>query len=147
MALTKRRHRSPADQPRQLLFQPCGVAFCLEGSFPDGDDVPVEREQGGFVPQVAGLVALDLFPPRVPAGFWQAEVRAVVVAVPEAAVDEDDRAVFRQDEVGFAGEGAVFRAVDGEAVAEVVEHRAQGEFRFCVAPADAGHDLGSAFPE
>jgi hypothetical protein len=63
--------------------------------------------------------------------------------VPEAAVDEDDRAVFRQDEVRFAGQGAVFRALDREAVAEAVEHRAQGEFRFRVASTDPGHHLGS----
>ena len=63
--------------------------------------------------------------------------------VPEAAVDEDDGVGFRQDKVGFSRQGLVFRAVHGEAVAEAVEHRAQGEFRFRVAPADAGHDLGS----
>ena len=63
--------------------------------------------------------------------------------VPEAAVDEDDGAEFRQDEVGFASEGLVFRAVHGESVAEAVEHRAHGEFRLGVASADARHDLGS----
>ncbi len=40
--------------------------------------------------------------------------------MPEAAVDEDDGAVFRQDEVGFAGEFSVFWAVDCEPVAEAV---------------------------
>lgn len=40
------------------------------------------------------------------------------MTVPEAAMDEDDRAVLGQDEVGFAGEGPVFRAADGEAEAE-----------------------------
>ncbi len=40
----------------------------------------------------------------------------------EATVKEDDGAEFRQDEVGFAGEGLVFRAVDREPVAEAVEH-------------------------
>jgi len=38
------------------------------------------------------------------------------------AVDEDDGAVFGHDQVGPAGERLVFRAVDGEAVAEMVEH-------------------------
>lgn len=44
-----------------------------------------------------------------------------------------------------AGEGAVFRTVDGEAVAEAVEHRAQGQLRLGVAAADAGHDFRALF--
>ncbi len=56
---------------------------------------------------------------------------------------EDDGAEFRQDEIGFAGQQPVVGCVDREAVAEAVEHRAQGQFRPGVAPADAGHDLGA----
>ncbi len=67
------------------------------------------------------------------------------VPVPEAAVDEDHRAVFRQDDVRFSGECFVFRALDREAVAEAVEHRAQGEFRLRIAATDAGHDIRAFF--
>ena len=70
-------------------------------------------------------------------------MRAVLMSVPEATVDEDYGLVSWQDEVGLAGQRFVFRAVDGETVAEAVEHRAQGEFRFRVASADAGHELGA----
>lgn len=65
------------------------------------------------------------------------------MAVPEAAVDEDDRAVLGQDEVGFAGQGPVFRASDSKAVAETMEHGSQGELGPSVAAADAGHDGGA----
>ena len=65
--------------------------------------------------------------------------------MPEAAVDEDDGAVFRQDDVGPAGERFVLRAVDGEAVAEAVEHGSQGELGFGIPAADAGHDLAAFF--
>ena len=67
------------------------------------------------------------------------------MTVPETAVDEDDGLVFREDEVGLAGERAVERAVHRETIAETVEDRAQGEFGFRVAPANAGHDLGALF--
>jgi hypothetical protein len=107
--------------------------------------VPTEVAEGVFVAEVAGLVAFDLRLPEGAAGFRETEGMAVFMAVPETAVDEDDGAVFRQDEVGSAGEGFVFRAVDGEAVAEAVEHRAQGQLRLGVAAADAGHDLGAFF--
>ncbi len=65
------------------------------------------------------------------------------MAVPEAAVDEDDGAVLGEDDVGLAWEGAVFRAVDGEAQAGAVEDGADGELRLGVARADAGHHVGA----
>ena len=65
--------------------------------------------------------------------------------VPEASMHEDDGIVFRQDDVGFAGEGLVFGAVDGEPVAEAVEHGADHEFGFGVFPLDAAHHLGAFF--
>ncbi len=92
---------------------------------------------------VAGLVSLDLGFPPIVVGFGETELGAVFVAVPEAAVDEDDGAVFGKDEVGPTGELFVFRAVDGEAVAEAVEHGAEDELGFCIAATDAGHDFGS----
>ena len=94
---------------------------------------------------IALWVVIDLRLPEGVAGFRKAKIGAVFMAVPEAAVDEDDGAVFRQDEVGPAGQGFVFRAVDGEAVAEAVEHRAQGQLRLGVAATDAGHDFGTLF--
>ena len=105
--------------------------------------MPTELAEGGFVAEVAGLVSLDLGFPPIVVGLGEAEVGAVFVAVPEAAVDEDDGVVFGKDEVRSAGEVFVFRAVDGEAVAEAVEHGAEDELGFCIAATDAGHDFGS----
>lgn len=65
--------------------------------------MPALIAQGGFVAEVAGLVSLDLAFPPYAAGFRDAEVRAVVVAMPETAVEEDHGAVFRQDDVRLAG--------------------------------------------
>ena len=72
--------------------------------------MPAECAQGVFVAEVAGAVAVDFHGPPIAAGLREAEVFAVFVAVPEAAMDEDDGVVFRQDEIGTAGEGFVFRA-------------------------------------
>jgi len=58
---------------------------------------------------------------------------------PEAAVDEDDGLVFREDDVRLAGEVFVFRAVDGEAVGEAVQEGAHGELGLRVAAADSAH--------
>ncbi len=94
---------------------------------------------------IAAAVAHDLGGPPVAAGLGQAEGGAARVAVPEAAVHEDDGAQPGDDDVGTAGEGFVFRAVHGEAVAEPVEHRAEDELGPRVASADAGHDLRALF--
>jgi len=132
-------------QTWEPLLEPRAGGCGSDRALPYRDHMPALFAKRVFVPQVAGAVAIDLeFPPCEP-GFRQAEVGTVFVPVPEAAVDEDDGAVFRQDEVGFTGQGTVFRAVDGEAIAEPVEHRAQGEFRLGIATADAGHDIGALF--
>lgn len=123
--------------------EPCAGGFFLERAFPDGDDVPTEMAKLVFMESVAGLVCGDLGGPPCSAGFRQAEGWAVCVAVPKATVDEDDAAVFRQDDVGLAGEGSVERAVDGKAVAEAVEQRAESQFRRGVATVDARHDVGA----
>lgn len=104
MTLEKRRRGSSANQARQPLFQPLGIAFRLHRAFPHRDHMPACIAQGGFVPQVAGLVSFNLAIPPCAAGFRESEVRAILMSVPEAAVDKDDGAVFRQHDVGFAGE-------------------------------------------
>lgn len=47
---------------------------------------------------------------------------AVLVPVPVATMDEDDRLLFRQDDIGTAGELFIFGAVDREAKAAPVKH-------------------------
>lgn len=133
------------EEIRDTGEQPFPRGSVFQGAGPDGDDVPAEVLEGGFGAEIAGLVAGDLVGPPFGAGAGKAEVGAVFVAVPEAAVDEDDGAEFRQDEIGAAGEGFVFRAVHGEAVAETVEHGPEGELGFGVPAADAGHDVGAFF--
>lgn len=72
-----------------------GEAAALEFAFPDDDDSPSFGLQLAPGVLVVLLVACYLGGPEVCVGFGYREVRAVFVAVPEAAVDEDDGAVFR----------------------------------------------------
>ena len=110
---------------------------------PRCDDVPAELAEFVFDAQVAVLVAGDLGGPPLAAGGREAEIRAMFMAVPEAAMDEDNGSVAGQDEIGPAGELLVFRPVQGEAVAMEVEQRTDDPLRPCVGTADAGHDLGA----
>ena len=51
-----------------------------------------------------GFVSLDLCPLPLAAGFWGAEVRAILMAVPEAAVIEDDVKKCPVVAFGYAGQ-------------------------------------------
>ena len=59
------------------------------------------------------------------------------MAVPEAAVDEDDGAIFRQNQIRRAGQAAVVEPVAVAAVPQFVPDDLFGGGR--VAGADAGH--------
>ena len=65
---------------------------------------------------------------------------AVLVPVPVATVDEDDGPVFRQNDIGTAGELFVQRSVYGEAEAMTMKKRPEQAFGPGVLPRDSGHD-------
>jgi hypothetical protein len=81
-------------------------------AFPDGEDLVAELAEGAARTLVAAGVVVDLGEQVIAAGGGDAAGPAGV-AVPEAAVDEDDFFETWEDEVGRAGEGG-----DVEAVAE-----------------------------
>lgn len=78
--------------------------FGLELTFPEGDGVPPEVSELDAAVEVAFAVPLDFGMPEVGVCFWQHKVFAVLVSVPEAAVDEDGGSVFFEDNVGRARE-------------------------------------------
>lgn len=78
---------------------------------------------------VTGLVSLDFLLPEVGVGFGKDEIFAPPVPVPEAAVDEDDCAVFAEDEIGVSREPGMVQTV-AEAAAE--EELAYQQFGLCV---------------
>ena len=89
-----------------------GVEVLLgEFAFPDGDDGPGESVETLGVEFVAGDVAGHFFTPELFVGLGNGVLGATPVAMPEAAVDEDDGAVLGQHEVGGAGESAVIEPV------------------------------------
>lgn len=80
-------------------------------AFPHYDDAPAERFQESVIPQVALAVVLDLRPPELRICLRFGRIAAVLVPVPEAAVDEDACAVLRQDNVRGAGEALFVNAI------------------------------------
>lgn len=81
-------------------------------------------------------VAVELGQPPFASVCGCSAVLAAFVAVPEAAVNEDDGFVFGQDDVGTAGQFAV---VQPEAVAHSMQQGADDDFGLGVARADSAH--------
>ena len=111
-------------------------------SFPNDDCVPAEVAQLYAFFYVALFVALDfLFPERgVALGHYK--VAAAFVAVPEAAVDEEDGAVLAQHYVGGAGQALDIYAV---AVAVGMQVAAHNQLGLGVLALDARHALVPLF--
>ena len=114
-----------------------GEVFRLAGlAFPDDGRVPAHFAEGGRVAFVAGGIGGEFGLPEVVVSGGSGCEGAVVVAVPEAAVDEDGEAAWAEADVGFPGEVAAVEAVAQAHGGEGAAHR---EFRGGVRAADAGH--------
>ena len=116
-----------------------GVAvFLFELTLPNDDCVPAEVAQLNTFFNVALFVALYLLFPELGVAFGRDKVAATFVSVPEAAVDEDDGAVFAQDNVGGAWQALDVYAV---AVAMGVQVTAHNHLGLGVLALDARHAL------
>lgn len=107
--------------------RPDGVGV-FQFAFPDGENVPAELPKSGFVIPVAFNVPREFFRPIGAVALGGGGVFAVRMAVPEAAMDEDDAMVFGQNDVRLSRQGFVFRTVYGKAISEGVEDAARDQF-------------------
>ena len=129
--------RSGRQKAGQAAFQPFWFS---QFAFPDHDGTPAEFAKVAAVAGVAGDVGLELVAPEFAAGLGGGRALAVLVAMPEAAVDEGDGGMPGQHDVRGAGKVA---AVETEAVAHAVQEGTDGQFGLGVRAADAGHEGGA----
>ena len=85
---------------------------------------------------VAGGVAFEFRDPEFAAVCRCGAIFAAAVAMPEAAVNEDDGFVFGKNDVGTTGE--VF-AVETKAVTHAVKERSDEDLGLCVFALDSRH--------
>lgn len=102
--------------------------------------MPAQERQTFPLRFVSRYVVREFCKPFFFVGLRNGRSFAAFVSVPEAAVDEDDGFVLRQDNVGMTGQ--CFR-VEAEAEAAAVEPFADDELGLRVFGADAGHDSAS----
>ena len=117
-----------------------GEVLLGEFAFPDGDDGPGEGVEALGAQFIAGDVAGHFLLPEAGVAFRDDIFGAAAVAVPEAAVDEDDGTVLGEDEVGRAGQTSVVEPVAITATPQFVP---DGPLGSRILRADAGHVVGS----
>ena len=110
--------------------------FVFELASPNAYDVPSHEAELLLAFAVALAVAVDFLLPEGGVGARHLEIGTSLVAVPEAAVDEDTGAETAEDDVGGAGEAAHIDTV-AEAVGE--EETAHQHLGPRVAAVDAAH--------
>ena len=90
--------------------QPCGelsthgLSVIADSAFPYDRDPPTGIDQGNDSRLVPDLIASQLLVPELGSGFGEAEEAAARMAMPEAAMHEDNSVPFRQHQIWFAGE-------------------------------------------
>ena len=99
------------------------AAVGLELTFPYGDAVPAHGGNFVLLFDVTLFVATYFLFPEVGVGLWHFETLAVVVSVPEAAVDEDDCAVFAKYDVGMSRKPWMVETVAEAAGKEIPAHQ------------------------
>ena len=113
----------------------CRPDAILALAFPHHNNLPPQLAEFTTHAAVALDVGLELGVPERSIGLRCCRVAAAGVAVPEAAMDEDDHAMPGQHDVGLARE---VLAMQAEPVAHPVQGRSDEPLRSCVLAADAG---------
>jgi len=91
-----------ASESGQELPQELGI-FSL--ALPDNERSPAELAQGALLDLVPAGVSFELGDPPFAPVRWCGAVLAAAMAMPEAAVDEDDRFVFRENDIRLSRKG------------------------------------------
>jgi hypothetical protein len=75
------------------------LAWILCLAFPDHDHTPTQTPQNGLIPSITFDVALQLHRPKFAIRGRKGSLRAALVPVPEASMDENHRPVARKNKV------------------------------------------------
>src|SRR5438309_776803 len=112
----------------------------LQLAFPDRQHFPAFLGEKFLVARVALLVGLKLRLPEIEPGFRHARERALLVAVPEAAMHENDLAAATEYQIRAARQ---FPVVEPVAIAFREDKMSDQHFRPGIFRADARHDFGA----
>ncbi len=90
---------------KNVLHFSRNVIVLSDIALPNDNCSPPQLSERPLVDLVPRCIPIQLFQPEFTPVGWCRAILAPLVPMPEAAVDEDDGFVFRQDDVRFAGQG------------------------------------------
>ena len=111
-------------------------------TFPDDDDAPTGGLQGCLFLFVAFDIAFEFLGPEFDVGFGHGGDFATFMAMPEAAIDENDGMPFGEDDVGMSRQFGGMEAIAEAKRMEVVAH---DNLRLRVFRADFAHGGAALF--
>ena len=114
----------------------------LDFAFPDDNDMPAGLLQRGLLFFIALDVALEFLRPEFHVGFRHGGDFAAFMAMPEAAVDENHRMPFGQNDIGMSGQ---FRRMETVAEAQHMQMMTHNQFRLRVLRPDFAHGFAALF--
>ncbi len=114
----------------------CQQRLICRFTFPDYSYAPAQLVKRFFVTAVAFNILTELPDPEINAGLRRISKSAIGVAVPVAAMDENNCLVARQHDIGTSWE---VLSVKTETVAHFVKHRSDYPLRLCILRADTRH--------
>ena len=115
----------------------CGLTNTgLELTLPHREYAPAVGAQLGLLPDVVGDIAAKLVGPERGPGLWHAAVCTTIVAVPEAAMDEENSPELGQNQVWTTGQVLDMEAVSKTLAMKMLTHNHLG---LSVLAPDTGH--------
>ncbi|GHE20129.1 hypothetical protein GCM10017767_06500 [Halomonas urumqiensis] len=108
----------------------------LQATFPYHQNPPAGFDQLGLLTSVSFNVSDELPSPEILAGGRRGSIEAAFVPVPEAAMDEDNQAMLRKNEIRLTGQ---VLPVKPEAKTTGMKIAPYSHFRICVLTTDAAH--------
>ena len=111
-------------------------------TFPYDDNMPAGLLQRGLFFFIAFNVALEFLRPEFHVGFRHCGDFAAFMAMPEAAVDENHRMPFGQNDIGMSGQ---LRGMEAIAKAQHVQMMTHEQLRLRVFRADFAHGFAAFF--
>lgn len=112
------------------------ISTFLQVTFPYCNDIPSQFNQGFLLFYIPFYIAVNHVQPEFSPGFRYNKMPAVLMPMPEAAVNKNNGVVFFKDDIRFAGQFFIVNAVSETFCKKLLTEQ---YFRLCIGAPDPAH--------
>lgn len=142
-AIFRGERESAVFYPQFLCYLPdYALRISFQFTFPHYQNCPASCLKLSSVACIPVYVFVELLLPKILASRRHRRISAASMTMPEAAMDEDYSAMFRENNIWSAWQ--LFR-VHAKSEADAMQHGSQSQFRLSIAPPDARHVPAPSF--